>query len=70
MTTRDFAYWLQGFFEISNTNKLTPNQVQEIKNHLQLVFKKETPDISEYPLLDYLKDNLPKESFKDLTISC
>lgn len=42
MTERDFAYWLQGFFEISGTTEVTPAQVAIIKEHLQLVFKKET----------------------------
>lgn len=41
MTSRDFAYWLQGFFEISNANQITPEQTQVIKNHLNLVFKHE-----------------------------
>lgn len=38
MTARDFVYWLQGHFEISGTNELSPFQVQQIKNHLSLVF--------------------------------
>ena len=39
MTSKDFAYWLQGFFELSNANTpLTEKQVQTIKNHLKLVF--------------------------------
>ena len=41
MTSRDFAFWLQGFFEISNSNTITENQVLIIKNHLNLVFKHE-----------------------------
>ena len=41
MTSANFAYWLQGFFEISNTNQLTTNQVDMIKAHLNLVFKHE-----------------------------
>jgi hypothetical protein len=38
MLSRDFAYWLQGFFEISEERNLTPNQVNVIKKHLRLVF--------------------------------
>jgi hypothetical protein len=38
MTERDFVYWLQGYFEICDTDKLTENQVVIIKNHLNLVF--------------------------------
>lgn len=43
MTPENFAYWLKGYFEISGSNVLTEVQVQEIKNHLDLVFKKVTP---------------------------
>ncbi len=48
MTSRDFCYWLQGYFEIETlvSNKpdeptLTVKQVQMIKNHLGMVFKHE-----------------------------
>lgn len=44
MTSRDFCYWLQGFFEIGDEGKprdddsLTPKQVASIRKHLALVF--------------------------------
>ncbi len=38
MTSRDFAYWLQGFFEISNAQTLNPTQTEMVKKHLNLVF--------------------------------
>lgn len=43
MTSEQFAYWMQGFFEISgeSTKKLTEEQVDMIKSHLELVFKHE-----------------------------
>jgi hypothetical protein len=46
MQSRDFAYWLQGFFEIvdpKNVNKpaLSSEQVDIIRRHLALVFKHE-----------------------------
>ena len=44
MTTENFAYWLQGFMEISNTKELDERKTQIIKDHLALVFKKVTPD--------------------------
>ncbi len=44
MTTEQFTYWLQGFFEISDNKKLNEKQVQIIKDHLALVFEKQTPD--------------------------
>jgi hypothetical protein len=42
MTERDFAYWLQGFFEVSGAKELTKEQVQMIKEHLDLLFIKST----------------------------
>lgn len=40
MTSRDFCYWLQGFFEITADPNpvLTVNQIITIKNHLAMVF--------------------------------
>jgi hypothetical protein len=47
MTSRDFCYWLQGYFEISRANKepgeveLDATQTEMIERHLALVFKHE-----------------------------
>lgn len=43
MTSRDFAFWLQGFFELSGDTGqgLTPAQADTVKRHLALVFKHE-----------------------------
>lgn len=46
MTSRDFCYWLQGFFEIHGEKTaelptLDQDQVRCIKAHLALVFKHE-----------------------------
>lgn len=41
MTSRDFAFWLQGYFEISGAQALTEPQVLTVKAHLALVFKHE-----------------------------
>ena len=38
MTSRDFVYWLQGFYEISGNVKLTEDQENLIDKHLQMVF--------------------------------
>lgn len=38
MKSRDFAFWLQGFFELTNTEEISKEQVNMIKNHLKLVF--------------------------------
>lgn len=42
MTPEQFAYWLQGFVELQGSEP-TAEQWLQIKDHLQLVFKKETP---------------------------
>jgi hypothetical protein len=42
MTSRDFCYWLQGYFEIRGGNcGLTAAQCETIERHLALVFKHE-----------------------------
>ena len=44
MTSRDFCYWLQGLFELSDCDKNKPNnslsmeQVACLRNHLNMVF--------------------------------
>lgn len=52
MDSQQFTYWLKGYFEISDSNNLSPTQVQIIRDHLDLVFKKVTPDRLGYELLD------------------
>jgi hypothetical protein len=51
MSSTNFCYWLQGFFEMTQAEELTPMQVEQIKDHLKLVFKKETPEYIGYDLL-------------------
>ena len=41
MTSRDFAYWCQGFFEISEAETINKEQTKIIKKHLAMVFKHE-----------------------------
>jgi len=38
MTSRDFCFWLQGYFELSGSTELSEAQVDGIKRHLNLVF--------------------------------
>lgn len=38
MQSRDFCYWLQGFFEIGEPVMLGLEQIENIKKHLNLVF--------------------------------
>jgi hypothetical protein len=41
MTSRDFAFWLQGFFEVANPSTIGSKETESIKRHLALVFKHE-----------------------------
>ncbi len=41
MTSRDFVYWLQGLFELTDPPHLDVRQTALIKAHLALVFKHE-----------------------------
>ncbi len=42
MTSRDFCYWLQGYFEISPPDaSLSAEQAEMVRRHLELVFKHE-----------------------------
>lgn len=44
MNERDFCYWLQGYFELTEGAGLTENQVEIIKDHLGLAMTKVTPN--------------------------
>ena len=41
MNTIDFCYWLQGHFELNPDAELSKEQVQVVRDHLNLVFKHE-----------------------------
>lgn len=44
MKSRDFCYWLQGFFELQRsgtTLELNAEQTEMVRRHLSLVFKHE-----------------------------
>jgi hypothetical protein len=74
MTSQQFAFWLQGFFEISNkdpkyTGALNRDQVNMIEKHLSLVFIHEI-DPSHGPKehtdkLDKLHNSPAKHMFND-----
>jgi len=44
MTAEQFVYWLQGFMEVADPARLGERETQMIKDHLKLVFDKQTPD--------------------------
>jgi hypothetical protein len=66
MTPENFCYWLQGLLEIGDPSELNMTQVLIIKDHLNLVFKKETKTLTVKPKLsDFLQDkNIFHERFK------
>jgi len=41
MTSRDFVFWLMGYFEVSDPDSIGPSETEMIKKHLALVFKHE-----------------------------
>ena len=42
MKSEQFCFWLQGYFEIGESEEgLSPRQVQIIRNHLNMVFRYE-----------------------------
>ncbi len=49
MTPEQFTFWLQGFLEIENPLELNATQTQIIKDHIALVFNKETPERQKAP---------------------
>lgn len=45
MNSIEFCYWLQGYLELRDEDKLlTARQIKIVKDHLALVFDKVTPD--------------------------
>lgn len=41
LTSRDFCFWLQGYFEVSADATISSTQADCIRKHLALVFKHE-----------------------------
>jgi hypothetical protein len=66
MKSVEFCFWLQGFFELSETEQLTPRQVEIIKNHLKLVFYHEidpsySDDAAVQDEMQAIHDGTPKK---------
>ena len=57
MTPEQFVYWLNGYFEITDLKVLGIRQCQVIKDHLDLVFGKETVDRSRGDVYRPVKKN-------------
>lgn len=69
MTPQEFSYWLQGFVELSGEIP-TQNQWQVIKDHLALVFKKETPVYSPDPGLPQWPSDIVPIPFTFMPTTC
>lgn len=52
MTAEQFAYWMQGFAELSGDAPPTPQQWKSIREHLSTVFHKVTPPMTPAKPLD------------------
>jgi rubredoxin len=50
LTPENFCYWLQGFMELGAPSGLSSVQVEAIRDHLNLVFNKVTPDCAATPI--------------------
>ncbi len=48
MDATNFAYWLNGFAELSGDTPPTEAQWASIREHLSLVFEKVTPPLDKY----------------------
>lgn len=70
MTSRDFSFWLQGFFEVADPkNGITQEQTELIKNHLSLVFVHEIdPSYSPDPKIQAIMNKIHNNNKKDENI--
>lgn len=64
MTSRDFCYWLQGYFEIAGEGGgLTVKQADAVRSHLAMVFVHEIDPEADAKtgkgILDHLHKNPP-----------
>jgi hypothetical protein len=52
MTPENFCYWLQGYFELTGPGAmLSTRQLDVVRDHLRLVFDKQTPERSPFEAL-------------------
>jgi hypothetical protein len=59
MTAEQFAYWMQGFAELTGDEPPTPAQWKSIREHLQTVFVKVTPPLQTIQQFEPLKTSTP-----------
>ena len=54
MTAEQFTYWLQGYMEMVDPKGIGEDQTQIIKDHLKLVFDKQTPQYPDISIADII----------------
>lgn len=64
MNFESFVYWLQGFMELADPIELDSTQVEIIKDHLNLVLGKVTPDRRMFQI--DLDEAMTAEAVRDL----
>ena len=47
MTPEQFCYWLNGFFDLTDSKELNEEQVKVLRSHLDLIFNKQASGIGE-----------------------
>jgi hypothetical protein len=67
MNAQDFAYWLQGFVELTQGQTPNPAQWKSICEHLDLVFKKVTPPVGETKVKIDVDTKDAQKAVSDLT---
>lgn len=65
MNFENFAYWLQGYFELNRGNSLDEAQVSLIREHLQLCFEKKTSSLEEKKEVSRFVDSHDELNFID-----
>lgn len=66
MTERDFCYWLQGLTELTSGQTPNPAQWKSIKEHLDLVFRKVTPEVGNVEVKIDVNTKNAQKSIDDL----
>lgn len=64
LTQEQFVYWLQGFFEIENPKTIDEYKTRIIKDHLDLVFNKVTPN------RQLIEEKVPQPTYCNSTTIC
>jgi len=67
MNSQDFAFWLQGYIELSPEGIPSPEQWTMIKEHLALVFDKQTPELMVPAKRPTTDDNEPPKTTEEIT---